>query len=102
MLRGLLKLSKFGVDPNAYSLPKILANMVVGGIIFTIGSSASIMMNTVFGTASITASSDVMGWAILSSTTTANKQAVAAALMFVQIIGMISFLRGWYIVKGSV
>lgn len=101
MFRGFLKLSKFGTDPNAYSMPKILANLIVGGLIFSLGATSSAMMQTIFGTAAITASSSVTSWSALGGADASTKTAVEYSLVFVQIVGMISFLRGWLIVKSA-
>ena len=105
MVRGFVKLSKFGVDPRAYSLPAILANLMIGAIIFSMSTAAAFMMNTIFGTATIesAATANVTSWKMVTAFGGSPQFAkvITAAIHFFQLIGAISFLRGWLILKNA-
>jgi hypothetical protein len=104
VIRGLIKASKYGTDPRAHSVPVIMANLIVGTILYTVGTNLDSMLATLFG------DNGVWDNGIVTSTIAADfgedtgpfQQAVAAALDFVRIIGTIAFIRGWIILKDSV
>ena len=101
--RGLIKGSKFGQDAKA-SVPNILANVIIGALLFTVGTSVDTIMATTFGDSSVWGSSGVVS-AIASDfggNTAHFQQAVTAALHFFQMVGMIAFIRGWLILRDAV
>lgn len=101
--RGLIKGSKFGQDGKA-TVPNIIANIVIGTILYTVGTSLNTIMATVFGDSTIWNSSVVTS-AIASdfgSGTEPFQQAVYAALTFFQLVGFIAFIRGWLIIRDAV
>jgi hypothetical protein len=102
IVRGLMKASKYGVDPRTHSISSILSNIVFGGLLVTIGDNLTVMLASVFGTSAVQDSS-VINWANLTALAGGNstefQNALTAALQFVQIIGFISFVRGWLIMK---
>lgn len=117
IFRGLVKASRYGTDPRAYSVTAILSNLIVGAILITVGTSLTAIINTLFGFGgggsvnvnNILASSTF--WDSFNSGTFVTnagfsadqlsefETAVSAALTFFQIIGFISFIRGWMILK---
>ena len=109
--KGLVKASKYGTDPRTYSVPSILVNLVIGAILITVGTSLDMDMNTIFGTG-VKGSSwfwTSFGGGYLATTIIASggsldvfESTITAALTFFQIIGFISFIRGWLILKNSV
>jgi len=113
IVRGLMKASKYGTDPRAYSMPNILANLVTGAILVEIGQTTGVILSTLFGTASVAnqngGESIVAGWAFINNLcdgSSGNCQsfvdAIAAGLDFFQLIGMIAFVRGFMIIKNAV
>jgi hypothetical protein len=103
IIRGLIKASKHGTDPNAYSIPKILTSLIVGTILVTVGQSLNMILTTLFGTDSTTPASDVLNWNIVQELNAGTQftTAIIAALTFFQMIGIIAFVRGWMIVKNA-
>jgi hypothetical protein len=103
VIRGLIKGSKFGQDAKA-TVGTIAANIVIGTILFTIGSSLDTIMATVFGDGNISGSGSVVSFIgyNFGAGTGPFQDGVTAALAFVQMIGMIAFIRGWLILKDAV
>lgn len=101
--RGLLKGSKFGQDAKS-TVPNIIANLTIGTILFTIGTSLNEIMTTVFGDDNVWGSGIVTS--AIRSDFGANTQpfqsAVYAALTFFQLVGFIAFIRGWLIIRDAV
>jgi hypothetical protein len=97
MLRGLLKASKYGIDPKANSMHSILTNIGFGALLFTIGDNLTHMLGSVFGSTSI--ASTALNWNLPSGVSPEFTTAVSSALIFVQLIGTIAFVRGWLILK---
>ena len=104
VIRGLVKGAKFGTDPRVHSVPNILANIIIGTIVYTIGMSMNTVMATVFGSDTITGPGTVLNTIAydFGDGTVPFQQAVYAALSFFQMIGMIAFIRGWLILKDAV
>jgi intracellular multiplication protein IcmC len=103
IINGLVKASKYGTDPKTYSVHSILANLIAGTCLFVIGQSLSTMLSTIFGVDGV-AGFGVINWSNLGTggSTAQFQAAVYAALTFVQIIGMIAFVRGFLILKSAV
>ncbi|MDX2028501.1 MAG: hypothetical protein SFW62_07690 [Alphaproteobacteria bacterium] len=103
IIRGLMKASKYGMDPRTHSVTNILANLLIGTVLVTVGQSLGAMLSTVFGNSAVQES--VVDWAFvddIGGDTARFKEAVKYALIFFQLIGMIAFIRGWLIVKSAV
>lgn len=102
VVNGLVKASKHGIDARTYSVHSILTNIVFGALLMTIGDNLNVMLASVFGDTTLGTSS-VINWsyaASLAGGASAQFQtAVTAALTFVQIIGVIAFVRGWLVMK---
>lgn len=103
VIKGLLKGSKFGQDAKS-SLPNIFANLIIGTILYTVGTSMNTIMATVFGDSTIGGPGGVVSAvaANFGANTQPFQAAVYAALTFFQMVGMIAFIRGWLILKDSV
>src|ERR1700722_13822310 len=100
MIRGLISASKYGLDPKTHSISKILANIIACTALFVIGQSLDTVMTSVFGSGDISSFS-IINWSNFGAglDTQQFQDAVHAALTFVQIIGMIAFIRGFLILK---
>jgi hypothetical protein len=106
IFRGLVKASKVGTDPKAGSTHGIMVNLFIGAILVTLGGMLPAMTETLFGTGgpsnsltSIIQWSQIVGSGVDTSEADAT---VKAILMFVQVIGVIGFIRGWLIIKNAV
>jgi hypothetical protein len=103
IVRGLMKASKYGFDPKAHSVHSILANIVFGALMLSIGENLNIIMTSVFGigTGDMPDASAVLSWNFINAMGPSPQfvEAVTAALTFVQLIGAIAFVRGWLIMK---
>lgn len=107
IVKGLFAGVKTGTDPRASSPKIIIVNLVIGAILISIGSVLPDILKTLFGDASVSNMSSFSGiaWSSFVGSgvnTTAADNTVKAILAFIQIIGGISFLRGWLIVKAAV
>jgi hypothetical protein len=105
VVRGLIQASRHGIDPRNNSITAFTSNLVGGAMLLSFGSVFDVLMGSLFGTGEV-GHSDVLNWDALSSAVgggdiTGFKNAVIAALTFVQIIGALSFLRGFKIIKDA-
>lgn len=105
IFRGLMRGAKTGTDPRAADPKAIVANWVIGAILIAMGTSLPMIMKSIFGESSISNmnSASLIQWSnIVGSGVSADSadKTMKAVLAFVQIIGGISFLRGWLMVKG--
>jgi len=102
IVRGLVKASKHGIDSRTHSMHSILTHILFGGLLFSISSNLGMMMSSVFGTSTISPSS-VINWsfadALAGGASQQFQSAVTAGLTFIQIIGVIAFVRGWMVMK---
>lgn len=112
ILRGLLKAAKYGTDPKATSITVILSNLIVGAVLLDASQCLDTILGSLFGVgftqANVSATStlsSVAGWAVMKEIDPTGEgtftQGVQSALTFFQIVGFISFVRGWKIVKDS-
>lgn len=103
VMRGLIKGSKFGQDPKA-TVSMIMANLTVGTILYTVGTSLNSIMASVFGDSNIEGSGTVLSAvaADFGANTQPFQNGVYAALTFFQLVGFIAFIRGWLILKDAV
>jgi len=106
IVNGLIKASKYGTDPRTYSMHSILTNFGFGAVLMTIGNMMNTVMLSIFGTEKGAASADGLAWGNFNNLFGGDaaglqrfEDAVTAALNFVQIIGVIAFVRGWLILK---
>ncbi len=103
VMRGLIKGAKFGQDAKS-SIPTILANVIIGTILYTVGTSLNEIEATVFGDSNISGPNIVTSAIAydFGADTQPFQSAVYAALTFFQLIGFIAFIRGWMILRDSV
>jgi hypothetical protein len=103
IMRGLMKASRYGTDARTYSMPAILANLVAGAMLMTVGQSLDMIMTTIFGSNNITAGSVVSSWKVVNDMGASQQfiDAVTWSLHFVQVMGMLFFVRGWMVVKSA-
>lgn len=105
--RGLLRGSKVGSDPRAGDPKSILTHLIIGAVLISMGTTLPDVLRSLFGgSASISDVTNYAGiqWSNFVGTgvdTTAADNTVRAILAFIQIIGVISFLRGWLIIKAA-
>jgi hypothetical protein len=102
IVHGLMKASKYGTDPKVHSMHSILTNLGFGAVLMAIGDNLEMMLASIFGTNTITAPSSLTWSGLTQLTQGATAQfhiVVAAALTFVQLIGIIAFIRGWLMMK---
>jgi hypothetical protein len=109
--KGLVKSTKYGTDPKAYSIPNILANLIVGCILFTTGTSFDLVSNTLLGDNHVYQTSSAF-WSYMAGSPFLSQfspdqlvsfeTTVGYCLNFFQLIGIIGFIRGWLILKSSV
>lgn len=107
VVRGFIKLSKFGTDPKAYSLPAILANIIVGAMLFSLGTVETTLFSSIFGTATAETSTqaNVAGWKMVTAfggNTASFVTAITAAITFFRVMGAVAFFRGLLILKHTV
>lgn len=105
--RGLVRGAKTGADPRAAN-PKDIANhLVIGAILVSMGSMLPSILTSMFGIEDVSSMKNFSGiqWSNFATTGTSLQRAdvaVKAVLAFIQVIGGISFLRGWLIIKAAV
>jgi hypothetical protein len=104
VIDGLLTASKYGKDSNVHSIPKIMTKLIIGTILYTVGTSLNEIIATVFGDSAIDGPGRITSAiaADFGADTQPFQTAVYAALTFFQLIGMIAFIRGWMILKDAV
>lgn len=104
IVRALMKAAKTGTDARAAAPHAIIVNLLIGAILISLSSMLPIMLGTVFADKSI-AAFPVINWTKItgSSFDPANvNKTIEAILRFVQVVGIIGFLRGWLIIKNAV
>ncbi|HAX91949.1 MAG TPA: hypothetical protein DCY07_07060 [Rhodospirillaceae bacterium] len=107
IVKGLLAGVKTGTDPRAASPKSIIVHLVIGAILISIGGVLPDILMTLFGAGDVSNMSNfsILGWSGISSLggdMTAANNAAKAILAFVQIVGLIAFLRGWLVVKAAI
>jgi hypothetical protein len=110
IMRGLLRGAKYGSDPRAASTPHIMAYLIIGAMLIVAGQSAGDVLGSLFGVGTsdvidynTNATSRVMGWTAVAQLGNQNfANVIAAALTFFQLIGILAFVRGLYIVKNAI
>ena len=102
--KGLFKAVKTGSNPQQSDPKSIINHFVIGAILITSGTMFSDVMQSLFGSTSVQDmfSYDGIAWERITGGAGASENAqntVNAILAFVQIIGMIAFIRGWMVLK---
>ena len=106
MISGLMKASKYGFDPKTNSITAIATNILFGALLISIGDNLNMIMSSVFGNTTVSISAGAGASMVTSWTAVQNlgaspsfANAVGAALTFIQLIGVIAFVRGWLVLK---
>lgn len=103
IFKGLSASTKIGTDPRAAAPTTIIVNLVIGALLISVGTSLDMMVSTLFGGNVVTMKEFAgINWSKMdasATTTEAADKTVKAILMFIQIIGMIAFVRGWLVLK---
>jgi hypothetical protein len=109
IVRGLLRGAKYGSDPKAATTSHIMAYLIIGALLIVAGETAGDVLGSLFGIGVSDAvdyqinTARVMGWNAVAALGNANfATVIAAALTFFQLIGILAFVRGLYIVKNAV
>jgi len=103
IMRGLIKASRYGLDPRTHSITHILVNLIIGSILIATSQGVDALMGSLFGSTEISAFSSLQ-WTAFNGLgdTTQFKAAMQAALTFFQLVGLISFVRGWNVLRHAV
>ncbi|MDD3182887.1 MAG: hypothetical protein PHD48_08815 [Alphaproteobacteria bacterium] len=106
IVRALYKAAKTGSGAQGSDPKSIITHLVIGAILISTGTSFSDVMKSLFGDNTVTDMFTYNGiaWSKLTgSEDVANgaKNTVNAVLAFVQIIGIIAFVRGWLVLKAA-
>ncbi|MBI1273802.1 MAG: hypothetical protein GC131_06940 [Alphaproteobacteria bacterium] len=101
--RGLFKITRFGQDPRTHSMHIIVSQLVFGTILVVLSQSLGGMLQTIFGQSEVATFAGI-DWSSIgvSGDTTRADEAIRAAIIFFQLVGLIAFLRGWVMVKHAV
>ncbi|MGE0108504.1 MAG: hypothetical protein AB7S81_01885 [Bdellovibrionales bacterium] len=108
LIQALLRGAKSGSDPRAADPKLIISNLVFGALLMALATTLPNTLKTLFGDDSISnisATTSIIQWSSITGSggdTAAADNAIAAVLRFVQIIGVISFFRGWLLLKKAV
>ncbi len=107
IVSGLLKGAKTGTNPQAADPKSIVVHLIFGAILISIGTVLPDVLKSIFGSGDVSKMSAVslISWSKIVGSgvdTTKADAAVKAVLAFIQIIGGISFLRGWLILKKAI
>lgn len=114
LYRGIDKMARYGTDPRAYSITSIVSNMFFGAVIMLIARAKDVIMQSIFDPAIVGVSNPLVyaaiggpgliNWPALGvvGPTLAFDQTYIAATTFMQIVGFIGFLRGWFLMKRAV
>lgn len=124
--RGLDKMARYGTDPRAYSTNAIVSNLGFGTILLWLGQAKNVIMRTIWDAnfapevglngshpqlayANGSGSCGGGGWGMIdwcalgvTGNTAQFDNAYIAATTFMQIVGFIGFIRGWFICKHAV
>jgi len=106
IFKALLRGAKTGADPRASNPKDIVTHLVLGAVLVSIGTVLPDVLKTIFGVGTVSQMSSfpAIGWSKLvgAADTKAADNTIKAIMAFVQIIGGISFLRGWLIIKTAI
>lgn len=107
IVSGLLRGAKTGTNPQASDPKAVISHLLFGAILISIGTVLPSTLESIFGSSDISKMSSItlISWSKIVGSdvdTTAADETVRAVLAFIQIIGGISFVRGWLILKKAV
>lgn len=108
IVNGLIKASKYGHDPRANSPTHFITSFIIGAMLIAIGQSFSSILTSIFGSSApsgdvLSWSGDVNNWSAVQNIGSSQfTEAIKAALTFFQVVGMISLVRGFHVMKKAV
>lgn len=75
---------------------------LISGILMSMGSTIGTVTQTFFGTTAVTNNVAILGFSGVSAANLAHATNVLAAIIqFMMVVGLISFVRGWFILKAA-
>jgi len=104
---ALLRAAKTGTNPQAADPKSIFAHLIFGSILVSVGTILPDVLQSIFGASDISkmTSVNLISWSNIvgsEASTDAADKTIRAVLAFIQIVGCISFVRGWMIMKKAV
>ncbi len=113
--RGIDKMARYGTDPRTHSLTAIVSNMFFGAILMWVARAKDAIMQSIWNPAIVGGNNSplvyagnggqgLINWVGLGvvGPTVAFDNTYIAATTFMQIVGFIGFLRGWFLCKRAV
>lgn len=106
IVRALHNAAKTGTGARGSDAKSVITSLVIGAILISLPTSFSDVMQSLFGitTVSDMFNYDGIAWSKLTGSDDTAKNAKAtvnAVLAFVQILGLIAFVRGWMVLKAA-
>jgi type IV secretory pathway VirB2 component (pilin) len=100
---NMVRLSKFGADAKSNTLTPILGNLVIGALLMAVGQTLDVSLGTLFGEGAtqdgVTQYESIAYSPGGSFDTTRFDNAMRAVFIFLYIIGALSFVRGFLILR---
>lgn len=102
---NMVKLSKFGTDAKSNTLTPIIGSLIIGAMLMALGQTMDVSLNTLFG-GNITHGGKVAYTTIAyepsgSFDMKRFNRAMEAVFIFLYIIGSLSFIRGFFILRNA-
>lgn len=98
---NMVKLSKFGTDGKSQHLTPIIGSIVIGALLMAVGQTLDTSLTTLFGDKDIAQYSSIAYDPGGSFDMTRFNRAISAVFAFLYIIGLMSFVRGFFIMKNA-
>lgn len=105
IMQALLRGAKTGTNPQAADPKNIIVNLLFGAILMSLSTALPGMLATLFGDDSVSnmaTTTNIIQWSSIVGSgagTAQAEKAMRAVLAFIQIVGGVSFLRGWLLLK---
>ncbi len=102
---NMVKLSKFGSDAKTSTLTPIIGSLIIGALLVAVGQTMDVSLSTIFGNnTSMTTLTKYSGVAYVpggSFDMTRFNNAMSAVFTFLRIVGSLSFVRGFFVMKNA-
>ncbi|NDE90329.1 MAG: hypothetical protein EB059_04210 [Alphaproteobacteria bacterium] len=98
---NMVKLSKFGTDAKTSNLTPIIGSLIIGALLVAVGETMDVSLNTIFGDTAVKkydALAYVPGGGF---DMTKFDNAMKAVFSFLYIVGSLSFVRGFFVMKNA-
>ncbi|MCL2468753.1 MAG: hypothetical protein FWF24_00755 [Alphaproteobacteria bacterium] len=103
IVKALLAGAATGTDPRTSNPKTIITNLVIGAVLVSLSTVLPDVLGSIFASGEVSNVSQysAIAWSkvVGDADTTAINNTVRAVLAFIQIIGVIAFLRGWLLIK---